>query len=395
MYFTLKEPNSKTDSLIYLKYYVNKDNKYFKLSTKKKINPKDWSKENRLPIAKRGGAGMQTRKLTSDLTKINEKLESIIEKYGKALTIARLKQEFNPKEKDLFYCTEYFDSFIKERIKNADVSLSRIKRYKTIYNKLVEFEALTKINYKIIDLDQFFYNEFIIYLRENYNLFDNTMVAYIKVIKAFLHWLELKGIKINNDYKNVKISTHETDDVALTSEEIMLIESAVLSNDKDKVRDLFLIGVYSGQRWSDYSIFDKSDVRGNFLHKRAKKTKSVALIPLHAKLKNLLNKYDWNLPKIRSQTFNIKIKKICKNLGIDNDIKKTSFQGNKELIEIKEKWELIGTHTARRTFITIASLKSIPDKVIMDITGIKDAKTLQKYKKTNKQATFKLTEDLF
>ena len=66
MYFTLKEPNSKTDSLIYLRYYVNKDNKYFKLSTKKKINPKDWSKENRLPIAKRGGAGMQTRKLTSD-----------------------------------------------------------------------------------------------------------------------------------------------------------------------------------------------------------------------------------------------------------------------------------------------------------------------------------------
>ena len=221
------------------------------------------------------------------------------------------------------------------------------------------------------------------------------MSAYIKVLKAFLHWLELRGIKINHDYKNVKISTHETDDVALTSEEIILIESAVLSNDKDKVRDLFLIGVYSGQRWSDYSIFDKSDVRGKFLHKRAKKTKSVALIPLHDKLNNLLNKYNWNLPKIRSQTFNVQIKKICKRLGINNDIKKTSFQGNKELIEIKEKWELIGTHTARRTFITIASLKSIPDKVIMDITGIKDAKTLQKYKKTNKQATFKLTKDLF
>ena len=69
------------------------------------------------------------------------------------------------------------------------------------------------------------------------------------------------------------------------------------------------------------------------------------------------------MPKITSQNFNKQIKKICKKLRIDNDVKKTSFQGNKELIEVKEKWELIGTHTARRTFITIASLKSIPDKV--------------------------------
>tara|TARA_R100001377_G_scaffold54623_1_gene32256 strand:- start:283 stop:1470 length:1188 start_codon:yes stop_codon:yes gene_type:complete len=395
MYFYLKDRKSEKETLILLRYYVNKDKKIFQLSTKKKINPKDWSKETKLPIAKRGGAGMQTRKLTSELSKINDKLESIILKHGKALTIARLKDEFNTKKKDLFYCTDYFDSFIKERIKNNDVSLSRIKRYKTIQNKLVEFEALNKIRYKIIDLDQFFYNDFIIYLRENYNLFDNTMLAYIKVIKTFLHWLEFKGIQVNNDYKNVKISTHETDDVALTTEEIHLIESAVLTESNDKIRDLFLIGVYSGQRWSDYSIFDKSDVRGKFLHKRAKKTKAVSLIPLHDKLKNLLNKYNWNLPKITSQNFNKQIKKICKKLRIDNDVKKTSFQGNKELIEVKEKWELIGTHTARRTFITIASLKSIPDKVIMDITGIKDSKTLQKYKKTNKQATFKLTKDLF
>mgnify|MGYP003664890097 CR=1 FL=1 len=95
MYFYLKEHKSEKETLILLRYYVNKDKKIFQLSTKKKINPKDWSKENRLPIAKRGGAGMQTRKLTSDLTKINEKLQSIIEKYGKALTVDRLKQEFS------------------------------------------------------------------------------------------------------------------------------------------------------------------------------------------------------------------------------------------------------------------------------------------------------------
>ena len=102
MYFYLKEHKSEKETLILLRYYVNKDKKIFQLSTKKKINPKDWSKENRLPIAKRGGAGMQTRKLTSDLSKINNKLESIILKHGKNLTIAQLKDEFNTKVKDFF-----------------------------------------------------------------------------------------------------------------------------------------------------------------------------------------------------------------------------------------------------------------------------------------------------
>ena len=88
--------------------------------------------------------------------------------------------------------------------------------------------------------------------------------------------------------------------------------------------------------------------------KRAEKTETHSFIPLHPKLKSLLDKYDWNLNSISSQKFNPNIQKIC--------------------------------NTARRTFITIAAEKSMPDHIIMSITGIRDPKTLNKYKKINKES---------
>ena len=36
-------------------------------------------------------------------------------------------------------------------------------------------------------------------------------------------------------------------------------------------RDLFLIGIYSGQRYSDYGKFDKNDIDGDNIVIRAKK----------------------------------------------------------------------------------------------------------------------------
>ena len=130
------------------------------------------------------------------------------------------------------------------------------------------------------------------------------------------------------DFAEVRIKKHETDDVALTREEVEIIANAELTGAKDRARDLFLIGVYSGQRWSDYSVFDKADVRNGLLYKRAKKTSSISKIPLHNKLKAILDKYDWNLPKISSQKFNVHIQQICKALEINDKIKFTHSKGN-------------------------------------------------------------------
>lgn len=68
-----------------------------------------------------------------------------------------------------------------------------------------------------------------------------------------------------------------------------------------------------------------------------------------------------------------------------NRNKKINYIGNKKEVIYFEKCDMVSSHTARRTFITLSSEKGIPDHIIMKITGIRDPKTLIKYKKTNQQ----------
>jgi len=91
MYFTLKEPNKDKKTIIYLRYYVKKENDYFKISSGLTINPKDWSKENRLPKSKRGGDSYKNRRITDKLIDLNNKLQKAIDNHVSELTIGHLR----------------------------------------------------------------------------------------------------------------------------------------------------------------------------------------------------------------------------------------------------------------------------------------------------------------
>ena len=386
MYFTLKEPNKDNETIIYIRYYVKKENNYFKISSGLSIHPKDWSKENRLPRLKRGGDSYKNRRITEELIKLNEKLNKAIDSHGSDLTIGHLKQHFNPNketENKYVYIEDYFTAFIDEKIKVQQVGKPAIQKYKVVLSKILSFQEFTNKKYTLTDFNDTFFQDFIAFLRTEHDLYDNTLHRYINFFKTCLIWCTRKGYKINNDYKNISIKRHETNDVHLTEEELKLLEKVELTGSKEKARDLFLIGAYTGQRFSDYSIFEKADVREGAIVKKAKKTKVTSFIPLHSKLQKLLDKYEWKLPKISSQKFNIRIQQICKELKINDSIKKVSYMGKNVKEEIFPKWKLIGSHTARRTFITLMSERGMPDHQLMQIAGIKDAKTLQKYKKFN------------
>ena len=54
---------------------------------------------------------------------------------------------------------------------------------------------------------------------------------YVSVLKTFLRWCKKKGYSPPMDFLDIIIKTHETDDVALTKEEVVLIENAELPKD--------------------------------------------------------------------------------------------------------------------------------------------------------------------
>ena len=398
MYFFIKEPNADKNTLIYLIYHLKDEGVNFKYSTGQKVHPEDWSFDNRLPKTKRGAGGVDAKHLTTMLSRYSVALEKAIkdrETDNKPITRQYLKNYFDKQFKDIeavkrsIYVVDAIEDFIDIKNRSGGQSKDWNEKYKNLKKKLTYFEEESKQRLTFEHIDQDWLGAYCGFLRTIKRkpfspLNDNSLHRNINFFLTFMLWADGKyysGIKLKNPVKK-----YQPDDVHLTSEEIETLASMDLNAKLILTRDLFLIGVYSGQRFSDYSVFEKADVQGDMIIKKAEKTEKESFIPLHPKLKGLLDKYDWKLPRIGDIDFNINIKKICKIAGIDEEVKEIIYRGNEKEIIYRPKYKMVSSHTARRTFITLSSERGMPDHVIMKITGIRDPKTLVKYKKTSQRS---------
>ena len=333
----------------------------------------------------RGEQGERNRKLNLILNEYEFAVERIRDLYGSSLTKEKLKKKldeyFHVEVEKPETVLELFDEYLQEIRTVGTLTKASQTKYRQCRDKFADFQG--KRNYTLLDMNDTVLWAFVAYMREVHQNTDNSLSRNFTFFKTFLNWNVKKGRQFPNDFKNVSITKRDTDDIALTQDEVEILETIKLSARLDFFRDLFLIGVYSGQRYSDYSVFEKADVRNGMIVKRAEKTETKSFIPLHPKLERLLDKYNWEIRKVSSQKFNKAIQEICQIAGFDDEVKKTRYFGQKKKIERFHRWEIVTSHTARRTFITLSSEKGMPDHIIMSITGIRDPKTLKKYKKIN------------
>lgn len=422
MYFYLKEPKSAKETLIYLIFYVKSDRQNFKYSTGQKIKPEYWDFNSRLPQIKRGGIGQKNKHVSDVLDQYKKVLESTLKDYenlNKRVSKNRLKEIFDDHfkygrkeivEEETDIVSEAIQIFIDKKAKSKGVSRGWRNKYLNLKNKIILFDTYKRRKTLFSDLSSNWLDEYTGFLRELPELLkdsgyrkqvqslhlkaklpttpynDNTLNRHIIYLFTFLNWIRENYNHIDLARIKNPVRDFDSDDIHLTSKEIKAIEELdSLRPSLERVRDLFLIGVYSGQRFSDYSVFEKSDLQGGMIIKRSEKTERDSFIPLHDKLKALLEKYDWKLPHISGQKFNPHIREVCRKARILDEIKKINYIGNKKEILYYQKCDMVSSHTARRTFITLSSERGIPDHIIMKITGIRDPKTLVKYKKTNQQ----------
>ena len=78
---------------------------------------------------------------------------------------------------------------------------------------------------------------------------------------------------------------------------------------------------------------------------------------------------------------NAYLKEIGELCTIEDQLSFEQFSGSKKIVTTKQKFEMITTHTARRTFVTLALEKGIRAEVVMAMTGHKNYKSFMKYVK--------------
>ncbi|MBJ6369516.1 site-specific integrase [Snuella sedimenti] len=385
--FILKEPNSKSDTLIYLVY--NYQYKRFKYSTGETINPKFWNKTaQRVKTTKQFP---EYPEFNSRLDKIENGINNAFRKLlndGTQPNNTILKQALEDELDDNIVKSnrvtffEFIDSYIEESKLNK--TAGTIKVYKTTFKYLKEYAKKYKpINFETVTLE--FYNQYLGFLKHEHNLSNNTVGKHIKTIKSFMNEATERGLNTNLEFKNKRFKTirEEADTVYLNIEELKQIEKIDLkaSPRLEKVRDLFLIGCYTGLRFSDFTqISPENIIDDKVIEVRTQKTGQRVAIPLHKTVRTILKKYNNKLPKSYSnQKMNEYLKDVISLAGIKELIETTITKGGKIEKNILPKYKLVSTHTARRSFATNLYLAEVPTIAIMKITGHKTERSFLQY----------------
>lgn len=371
----------------------------FVYSSRQKIDIKYWN-DNTMRARKFGKYKKEAEQINSALDKLQQNFNETLTFFHQKNIVPTRKQlkekldelYLNKKSKKVTSFNQFLNQLIEERRASNKYAKATLKIYvtfrnhfKTYHPKVVSFDDLT------VDFILGFKN----YLLNHSNQYaDNHIHKIISTLKTVLNEATDRGYNTNLAYKNKRINTpkREADNIYLNEKELDAITSLDLSQHQNLAitRDLFIIGAYSGLRFSDFSCITKDNmvcIDGvKVLKKVTQKTSDTLYIPIHPKVKVILNYYDFSPPKgFSNQKMNKHLKRICEMAQINELYEKKTFRSGRAYTEAQPKSQYVTTHTARRSFATNTYKAGVPMISIMKITGHKKTETFLKYVKISKQ----------
>lgn len=363
---------------IYAQFDHNK--RRFRIYTGEKVDPKFWSKSKSSYIKP---SYSDDSKLDGYLKNVEKTIRNIVvdaRNSNKTITPEYIKSELvkatNQNSETTFF--PLFDQYLE--VSKSTKGPGTIKNYKNALHYYNEYKNDKGFEFRFEDLTMGFYDAFMEYLISKKKLANNTAGRVIKVLKTFLNWAFENDHHSNLDYKKFKILEEKIEIIYLTDQELKTIYNLEITNEPmARARDLFCFGCFTGLRFSDIAQLDKSNIEDGIIQIRTQKTRDLLTIPIIPYARGILEKYDYKLPTLSNQKLNGHLKALGKKAEIDQPVNIQRYRGAKRIDKEIPKHDLITTHTARRTFITLSLEKGIRPEVVMSITGHKDFKSFSAY----------------
>lgn len=293
------------------------------------------------------------------------------------ISISHLKTQF----------LSYKSNFVKE---------GTLKEYRTVFKGLEDFEKKKDVNLVLRELDGKFLDQFEVFLSRKKNtndgdkegLLNDTIHKYISTLKVFLKWCNDNDYLVHPDvFKTQKTNFKKkayNEIIALSESEIQKLMNHDLSDrpSLEKVRDLFCLLCYTGQRFEDLINFDPNDIKNNAWNFISVKVKKRVIVPFEGYIspaKDILERIGYRIPKISNQKFNQYIKTVGKLAGLDERIKITRYSGKEKIVIEKRKYDFLSSHVGRRSMVTNLLNRNVPITLVQKLTAHSDIRTLMKY----------------
>jgi len=416
--FYLKDKFSEKETPIHL--YIRYEGKRLIYSTGKFIHPKFWSEENQqarvfkeFPTAKIFNNILE--KIKGEATKIFSELErdlgrvpSTIELKSKLDEVLKKIPEAEKEDTQRIPTfLELFKRFIQDSQDGTRLTASgkrfdkrSIQKYNTVLDTLDKFGKSYHLTFESIDKN--FYTKFVAYMNKEQtktvngekviikpSFTVNTIGKYIQVLKTFLSYATENGYNTNMYFQSKTFKAPKVPgfSIYLTESEISQILELDLTETPhlERVRDLFVVGCWTGLRFADFTTIKPENIKEDYLEIKTSKTGEKVIIPIHPMVKTIMAKYSGKYPNslpraISNQKMNAYLKEIAKQVDcLKVPVEVERIKGGLKTMTKQEKWELVTTHTARRSFATNVYKSGFPAISLMKITGHRTEKAFLLY----------------
>ncbi len=334
--FLIRKREIGTEKMLPIEMSISVNGKRRYISTGRKVQLKDFN------------AKTQTVKGNPDLndylSALRNKLysiETILINKGITVTLENVIDYYRHGEEDqsisLMTLFEKIAKYDTKRMKQKLISPSTCEKYLVTkeYVKRYLKDELKRDDILIKNITPSFINNLYVYLLRFMSI--NTAIHKMKQINRLFRYALDEGY-INKTPCKIKFKEEKKTTTPLTLEEVNKIRKKKLEIERlSKVRDLFVFCCYTGLSFSDLMSLNANDFHtdeeGNqWIIKKRHKTKIVATIPLLPVALEILNKYNYQLPKISNVKYNAYLKELADLCGIKQNLH---------------------SHLARHTFATI------------------------------------------
>lgn len=288
---------------------------------------------------------------------------------------------------------EQAEQGVRKTQKGTAFSPGTLKSIRLTRKQFEVFQVKSGRVYDFNDIDYGFRTMFLSYLygEKKYNV--NTAAKCINTLVTILGAAEAEGYHNNMKClsRQFRAKRKDVDNIYLTKEELTAMMEADISHLTklhEVARDIFMVGVYTAQRVSDYNNIAPENIivrpdGSTIIRVRQKKTGAWVSIPVKDELKQILKKYDYRLPHVTEQLINLYIKEVARVAGINEMVTVESTAGGLVTLQMRPKYELVQSHTARRTGATLMYLAGMDVFNICMMTGHSSIAMLKKYIKAD------------
>ena len=340
------------------------------LSTHVMLYPDQWSNGQ---VVNHPNAEKLTVWLTRQMHQIEEiELDSLL--HGKPMALSQLKQAVRSGAKP----SASVEEFVNAVIEPSNRSRQTKDAYRTLWRETEKFDRQVRMD----TIDHDWIERWRSAMLQQ-GLSENTVKGRLKMLHCLTQEAIKRDIIAQDPFKWIVIGNMTPKQEFLSRGELRRIERARLTGKEAKVRDLFLLGVYTGLRWSDLTSLDEAEISGGIIRKRMYKTKRDVTIPIKTlfwgKGQEIIDRYQ-------------PITRLCKCVKC-NSTGNRIIQSIAERIGIKKR---VHFHLARKTCSTMLNSLGLGTGDIAMILGHSKMETTQKYYIFGKEESLiKSTKKLF